>query len=153
MNLSQKIEYLIDRLDYVDPLKIHGRVTEVVGLLIESLGPRSAIGDICEINPPGDESSHLAEVVGFRGEKVLSMALGEMRGISPGSDIVARGEQLSISVGDALLGRILDGLGNPMDNLGPLPGGTLRSVYASPPDPLSRQRIQVPVETGIRAID
>ncbi len=153
MNLTQKIEYLKNKLEYIEPVKLHGRVTEVVGLLIESLGPKSAIGEVCLIYPPGEENGFPAEVVGFRGDKVLSMSLGEMRGISPGSDIVATGEQLAVQVGDALLGRILDGLGHPIDNLGPVLNTSKRSVYAKPPHPLWRTPIDQPVSTGIRAID
>lgn len=153
MNFAQKIEHLTNQLQFIETVKIHGRVTEVVGLLIESTGPRSAIGDICLIYPPEEDVACPAEVVGFRGEKVLSMALGEMRGISPGSDIVASGEQLSIEVGDALLGRVIDGLGRPIDNFGPLVNSSKRSVYSKPPNPLSRQRIEKPISTGIRAID
>lgn len=144
---------MTSRMDSIHPVKIYGRVTEVVGLLIESHGPRSAIGDVCRIYPPGEERSALAEVVGFRGEKVLSMTLGEMRGISPGSDIVATGEQLQIEVSNGLLGRVVDGLGNPIDGLGPVQDGVKCSVHASPPNPLSRQRITEPISNGIRAID
>ncbi|MEJ2635714.1 MAG: FliI/YscN family ATPase [Calditrichia bacterium] len=153
MDLAAKIEHLVSRLDYIEPVKIHGRVSEVVGLLIESHGPRSAIGDICHIFPAGEDYPYLTEVVGFRGDKVLSMSLGDMRGISPGSDIVATGEQLSIEISDAMLGRVLDGLGKPIDGFGPLPGGDKRSVYAKPPDPLTRKRIKEPLSTGVRAID
>ncbi len=153
MSLAQKIEHLIQRLDYIDTVKVHGRVAEVVGLLIESIGPRSAIGDICQILPPGNEASQLVEVVGFRGDRVLSMALGEMQGISPGSDIVSTGEQLSVEVCDGLLSRILDGLGKPMDGRGPIPPGIKRSIYAPPPNPLERTRIQKAISTGIRVID
>jgi len=153
VNLLQKIDHLIQRLDYIDTVKVHGRVAEVVGLLIESIGPRSAIGDLCQIFSPGKEASQLVEVVGFRGDRVLSMALGEMRGISPGSDIVSTGEQLSVEVCDDLLGRILDGLGKPMDGLGPIPSGVKRSVYAPPPNPLERSRIKEAISTGIRVID
>ncbi|MFZ0392045.1 MAG: flagellar protein export ATPase FliI [Calditrichia bacterium] len=153
MNLNLQVEHLLQRLHRIEPLKVYGRVSEVVGLLIESQGPRSAIGDVCRIIPPGTSRSYLAEVVGFRGERVLSMALGDMQGIAPGSDIVATGEQLSIEVGDQLLGRVLDGLGNPIDGLGPVPQGQRRSIYAAPPDPLRRSRISRPITTGIRAID
>ncbi len=153
MNLAEKIDFLISRVDGLDTVKVFGRVTEVVGLLIESRGPNSAIGDLCHVFPPGEETAYPVEVVGFKGDRVLSMALGTMRGISPGSDIVATGEQLSIEVSNHLLGRILDGLGRPMDHRGPLPAGERRSIYAAPPDPLSRQRITQPISTGVRAID
>ncbi len=153
MSLAHKVEYLTQRLDQIEPVKMYGRVTEVVGLLIESRGPKSAIGDICHIYPPGEDVAYAAEVVGFRGDKVLSMALGEMRGISPGSDIIATGEQFSIEINDQILGRFLDGLGNPIDGLGPIKDGSKINVYSKPPNPLSRTRIEEPVSTGIRAID
>jgi flagellum-specific ATP synthase len=153
MNLSQKINHLTTHLDSIPPIRIHGRVKEVVGLLIESIGPKSAIGDICLISPPYGEKTYPVEVVGFRGERVLSMALGEMRGISPGSNVIATGDQLSVQVSEFLLGRILDGLGNPIDNLGPIPQAEKMSVFAEPPSPLRRTRIKKPVSTGIRGID
>ncbi|GAB4337331.1 MAG: flagellar protein export ATPase FliI [Calditrichia bacterium] len=153
MNLAAKLEHLSSRLARIEPVRVYGRVTEVVGLLIESQGPRSAIGDVCHIFAPGENKPYTAEVVGFRGDKVLSMALGDMRGISPGSDIVATGEQLKIDVGDSVLGRVLDGLGNPLDGLGPLTGTHKRSVYAAPPQPMSRPPIRQAISTGIRAID
>jgi flagellum-specific ATP synthase len=153
MDLTQKVAYLTNRLDSISSVGIHGRVKEVVGLLIESIGPKSAVGEICHINPPSAEKTYPVEVVGFKGEKVLSMALGEMRGISPGSDIVATGDQLTIQVSDHLLGRILDGLGKPIDDLGPIVQSEKQSVFAKPPNPLQRTRIQTPISTGIRAID
>jgi flagellum-specific ATP synthase len=95
-----------------------------------------------------------SEIVGFKdGNKILSMALGEINNISPGMEIVALGKQLSVKVGDKLLGRVLDGLGNPLDVLGELDIEEQRSIYAHPPNPLLRKRIIEPISTGIRAID
>ncbi|GAB4364528.1 MAG: flagellar protein export ATPase FliI [Calditrichia bacterium] len=153
MEFGEKINYLVRRLETIEPVRIYGRVKEVVGLLIESSGPRSAVGDICHIFPPGESTPFPVEVVGFRDDRVLSMSLGDVRGISPGSDIVAVGEQLQVEVSEAALGRILDGLGNPIDEKGPINGAVKCPVYAAPPRALSRVPIREPISTGIRAID
>jgi len=153
MNFTDKIEYLIDHVDELDIYRTYGKVTQVVGLLIESIGPSVAVGDVCEIHPRNSKDFYLSEVVGFREDRVLSMPLGEMRGIAPGSDVVATGEQFSVFVSPQMLGRIIDGLGEPIDGLGILGEGESRSVYQEPPPPLERERIQQPIATGIRAID
>ena len=95
----------------------------------------------------------LAEVVGFKNNRVLSMALGDINRISPGSEIVAMGKTFSIPVGRKLLGRVIDGLGHPIDGKGWIEADEMRSIYNQPPAPLERSRITQPIATGIRAID
>ncbi|MBK9248584.1 MAG: flagellar protein export ATPase FliI [Ignavibacteria bacterium] len=130
-----------------------GRISQVVGMVLESNGPQAPIGEVCVLrNRAGQEVSR-SEIVGFRDNKILSMVLGDFVGIEPGMEIVATGTTLTATVGNGLLGRILDGLGNPMDGKGPLPETSLRSIYAQPPNPLSRKRITEPMSTGVRAID
>lgn len=130
-----------------------GRISQVVGMVLESNGPQAPIGEVCILrNRRGEEVSR-SEIVGFRDNKILSMVLGEYSGIEPGMEIVASGNTLTATVGNGLLGRVLDGLGNPMDGKGPLPDTSLRSIYAQPPNPLSRKRITEPMATGVRAID
>ena len=130
-----------------------GRISQVVGMVLESNGPQAPIGEVCILrNRRGEEVSR-SEIVGFRDNKILSMVLGEYSGIEPGMEIVASGNTLTVTVGNGLLGRVLDGLGNPMDGKGPLPDTSLRSIYAQPPNPLSRKRITEPMATGVRAID
>ncbi len=143
----------LSQLGRIDLLKVNGRVTQVIGLVIESVGPNSSLGEVCEIKSKEGEVVCRSEVVGFRDNRVLSMALGEVGKVSPGSEIVATGHPLSVPVGDALLGRVIDGLGHPIDGKGPIDADEIRSVYSLPPNPLDRQRITSSIATGIRSID
>ncbi len=137
-----------------DTVSIRGRVTQVVGLTIESQGPQGAIGDVCHIMDARGNIMCRSEIVGFRDDRILSMVLGELHDIAPGTEILSTGTALSIPVGNELLGRVIDGIGNPIDGKGPLPSGMKRrSIYAQPPNPLLRKRIAEPLATGIRAID
>jgi len=147
------IDKYIDTLDRLELVKVNGRVSEVIGLVIESVGPTSSLGDVCSIKSRNGEELCLSEVVGFRSNRVLSMVLGSISSISPGSEIVASGKSFSIGVGMNLLGRVLDGLGKPMDGLGQVEPEEVRSIYSSPPNPLERKRINSPISTGIRSID
>lgn len=132
--------------------KVHGRVEKVIGLTIEARGPAARIGDVCAIHGP-DRHVSLCEVVGFRQDFVLMMPLGAVEGLSPGSEVEATGDSLRIAVGDALLGRVLDGLGQPLDGLGPLHCEQMMKIQRDPPPPLSRPRIDKAVTTGVRVID
>ena len=140
-------------LDKTDPIRIRGKVNQVVGLVIESDGPPVSVGELCTITNKGGGPPVLAEVVGFKRSRVLLMPLGPMEGISPGSKVTSSDEAFTVKVGDSLLGRVLNGLGEPIDNKGPLWTNDKRSVISPPPDPLGRQRITEPLGTGIRAID
>lgn len=134
-------------------LKFSGRVTKIIGLMIESSGPAVEIGEVCEIYPIKSDIPLSAEVVGFNQDKVLLMPFGDMGGIGPGSRVIATGHALQVDVSEALLGRILDGLGNPIDEqFKPAP----ESKYPAnnePPNPLMRDKIIEPLPLGIRAID
>ncbi|MBI5325538.1 MAG: EscN/YscN/HrcN family type III secretion system ATPase, partial [Ignavibacteriae bacterium] len=134
-------------------LTLSGRITKVIGLILESEGPKAPIGEVCIVRDRNGKEICKSEIVGFRDNKILSMVLGEPKEISPGTEIIATGESLCINVGDKLLGRVLGGLGEPIDSLGDIIGGDRRSIYAQPPDPLKRKRVLEPVATGIRAID
>lgn len=136
-----------------DLMALSGRVTQVIGLVIEANGPPASIGELCTINIGRQSQQLYAEVVGFREGKVLLMPLGEMAGIRPGSEVIAHKRRLSVAVGDDLLGRVIDGLGRPMDNRGPVLGTIDYSVSNRPPSPLERKRIDSPLSLGIRAID
>ncbi len=140
-------------LDRFDPVKINGRVVQVIGLVIESLGPSAMIGEVCKVYTDRTRPPITAEVVGFRDNRVLLMPLGIMEGIKAGSEVVATRSTHHVSVGSELLGRVLDGLGNPMDERGPLPTHTRYPVNASPPDSLKRHRITEPLGLGVRSID
>lgn len=140
----------------LDTVRSNGLVVQVIGLVVESVGPAAQVGELCEIRHSQRNSPTIkAEVVGFRSNRVLLMPLGEMTGIKAGSEVVATGHTMHVSVGDHLLGRILDGLGEPADNKGPidLPGSRRTSIYATPPNALTRKRITEVLQVGIRAID
>ncbi len=149
----EHIDKYIDQLERLDLVKVNGRVSEVIGLVIESVGPTSSLGDVCSIKSRDGEELCMSEVVGFRSNRVLSMVLGSASSIGPGSEIVASGKTFSVGVGMDLLGRVLDGLGRPMDGLGPVDFEEMRSIYAAPPNPLERKRITKPISSGIRSID
>jgi flagellum-specific ATP synthase len=153
MNLEARIKKYLDRLEHLDLIKVNGRVTQVIGLVIESIGPSASLGEVCSIKSWDDETICLAEVVGFKNNRVLSMALGDINRISPGSEIVASGKSFSVPVGKKLLGRVIDGLGRPIDGKGWIEAEEIRSIYNQPPEPLERKRITEALATGIRAID
>jgi len=132
---------------------VSGRVVRVVGLLVESDGPQARVGEICEVAGGPGEPPLAVEVVGFRDGRLLSVPLGDTVGIRPGARIVARGHTPSVPVGDALLGRVVDAFGRPMDGLGPVRAGSRAPLYRAPVHPLTRQPIQQPLGTGVRAID
>jgi flagellum-specific ATP synthase len=151
-------------------VRASGRVVQVVGLTLEAIGLDSQIGEVCEI-PTGSNQGRrapngaqgagrqvpgqalLAEVVGFRDERALLMPLGEMEGIQPGSSIFPRGSVFRAPVGTALLGRVLNGLGQPIDGRGPLRTTETAPIHNAAPHPLLRQSISEPLVTGVRTID
>jgi flagellum-specific ATP synthase len=144
--------YLAELLDH-DLVRTNGRVRQVIGTVIESNGPPMAIGETAQITYKRTLAPVLAEAVGFRDAKVLLMPLGELGGIAAGSDVVALGRPLQIHVADALLGRVLDGLGRPIDRLGPIVEAHRADVNQPPPNALGRRRVTEPLGVGVRAID
>ncbi|HTC88136.1 MAG TPA: FliI/YscN family ATPase [Bryobacteraceae bacterium] len=141
-----------DKLARIETCRWTGSVTELVGLLVESKGPEAALGDFCEIGAR-DGRVIRTQVIGFRDGRVLSMPLEETDGLHLGDPIVARKDDARMEAGPQLLGRVIDGFGKPLDNLGPITGGTLYDLYATPPGPLEREPIGEALQTGIRAID
>ncbi len=144
---------IVETVQQVEPIVVQGKVTEVVGLLIESTGPPASVGDVCIIYDRLDREAGRAEVVGFRSERTLLMPLGTVQGITPGYTVITTKRPLMVPTGDGLLGRILDGIGRPMDNKGPLNSTGERPIFSDIPDPLTRNRIENIFQTGIRAID
>lgn len=134
-------------------LKFSGRVSKIIGLMIESIGPAVEIGEVCDIYPIKRAEPLKGEVVGFNNDKVLIMPLGDMIGIGPGSKVVASGNALQVDVSEELLGRILDGLGNPIDELGKPAVDRKYLANNDPPNPLFRDKIVEPIPLGIRALD
>jgi FliI/YscN family ATPase len=141
-----------DRVRRTDPMPLAGHVTRTVGLVVESSGPRAKIGEICELQRH-DATPLLMEVVGFRDGLVLSVPLGPTSGIRPGDIIVARGSTAAVPVGDALLGRVIDGLGRPMDSAGPIAVTEEYPLHPAPLNPLERDPVVTPIGSGVRAID
>ena len=140
-------------VEEANPIRVNGRITRVVGLVMEGHGPGSSVGEFCHVYPRDGVEPVQCEVVGFTDDKILLMPLGEVRGIGPGSKIVARRNTAAVGVGPGLLGRTLDGLGNPIDGLGPLDIACHYPLWATPPNPLSRKRIQKPLNVGVKAIN
>ena len=147
------LDSVASRLERVDFLRVNGRVAQVVGLVLESEGPDVQVGDLCEVRFRRRDTTLRAEVVGFRGDRVLLMPLGDIQDIGPGCDVVALGRTLGVHVGPALLGRVLDGLGRPMDGLGPVVTHEYYPLHAPPPHPLRRQGIDHPLSVGVRVMD
>lgn len=134
------------------PVRLHGKVTQVVGLVIEGYCPDTSVGAICEIKPlEGDPIP--AEVVGFRNNKTLLMPLGELRGVGLDSLISVRRDNATMGVGPEMLGRVIDGLGQPIDDKGPIPVEEEYPIYALPVNPMSRPPIRKPLDLGIRSIN
>jgi flagellum-specific ATP synthase len=152
MSAHAKLDKYLSRLHRTRTIKVNGKVTKVIGLTIESRGPVATIGDVCRIESPGVEPM-LAEVVGFRENNVLLMPFSDLGSIGPGHDVVATGSSLKIPVGPQLLGRILDGLGQPIDGKGPLECHETYSAMRQPPNPLTRKRIDEALSVGVRCID
>ncbi|MDR1812964.1 MAG: FliI/YscN family ATPase [Candidatus Fibromonas sp.] len=142
----------LEEISHIRLADVRGRVVKIIGLVIECEGPNAGIGELCVIEQNGKVIC-LAEVVGFRETRTLVMPLGALEGIRPGMSVVAKGKTLTAPVGYQLLGRVLDGMGNAMDNLGEIKYETRRSIYATPPTAMQRARIKEPMYTGIRAID
>lgn len=150
MNLDK----LLEEIHVTDSFKKYGRVKRVVGLMIESQGPVSSIGDVCYIHVQGKKSRKIrAEVVGFKDENIILMPYTTVTDISPGSLVETTGKPLEIKVGTSLVGNVLDSLGQPLDG-SLLPKG-LREVPTEqePPNPLLRPPISEPIEVGVRLID
>lgn len=147
---------LLDRIERADTIRVSGRVTEVIGLVIEGNGPGLPVGGLCSIerrSPSGEIDAVEAEVVGFRKNRVLLMPLGEVRGIEPGNRILVNGTSVEVPVGPGLLGRVLDGLGEPLDGLGPVGADTTAPLHRDVINPLERAPIREPLDLGVRAMN
>lgn len=130
-----------------------GRVSQLFGLVVESIGPDAFLGEECEIYNANYGKTIRAEVVALKDGKVLLMPYEDLRGVSLGNEVIASGRSVSVPVGDELLGRVIDGFGNPLDNK-PRPQTKISySLYSEPLNPLSRQRINKILQTGVKVID
>ncbi|MCH7960367.1 MAG: FliI/YscN family ATPase [Candidatus Hydrogenedentes bacterium] len=147
------LQTMLARIDATKAVPVYGKVTDLTGLAIEATGPDLAVGHLCYIETYDGADQIPAEVVGFRGDRILLMPLGEMRGIGPGSLMIPTHQPLKVHAGPHLIGRILGGLGQPIDGGPSLDGGEEINVHALPPRPMERTRILDPIATGVRAID
>jgi len=140
-------------VEQVNPIKVFGKVSQVIGLVVEGHGPCTSIGEMCEIYTNGHEEPLSAEVVGFKTGKVLMMPLETIRGVGPGCKIISLGKKADVRVGRGLLGRVIDGMGNPIDGKGPIEYQTEYPIYFSPINPLKRKRVTEVMDLGIRVIN
>ncbi|EIJ81499.1 flagellum-specific ATP synthase [Bacillus methanolicus PB1] len=149
-----KIAGLLKQIDQIDTFKRYGRVKRVIGLMIESQGPQSSIGDVCYIYAGSQQKRKiLCEVVGFKEENVILMPYTTVNDISPGCLVEATLKPLEIKVGAALVGKVIDSLGQPLDGSVLPKGLTAVPTEQAPPNPMSRPPISEPIEVGIRLID
>jgi len=153
MSMDDRFDKIIGGLDELELTTVNGRITETVGMLIKAIVPGVKIGEVCLVKRDGEPLR--TEVVGFTREEVFLSPLGEMTGIGPSSEVIPTRLPLHIKVGPQLLGRILNGLGEPLDEHthGPLECSEIYPVIQAPPDPVKRMRISQPLSVGVRAID
>jgi len=144
---------LIGAAREAEVLRRCGTVTEVVGLTIEACGPVTRIGEMCRVARSGGLAPLAVEVCGFRSNRVLLQPLGRAEGIEPGARVTASGSELRVGVGPALLGRVVDALGRPIDDRGPIAAAEQCPVTAQPPSPLRRQPVRAPLWVGVRVVD
>lgn len=153
MDFDDQFDTVLGGIDELQLTTVNGRITEIVGMLIKAIVPNVKIGDVCLIKREGEPLRTV--VVGFTREEVILSPLGEMAGVGPSSEVIPTMLPLNIKVGPQLLGRVLNGLGEPIDveTKGPLVLTETYPVIQDPPDPLKRRRITEPISVGVRAID
>ncbi|MBK5941096.1 type III secretion system ATPase SctN [Halochromatium roseum] len=153
------LDYITDLLarsiEEVRLLEVRGRVTQITGTIIKAMVPGARIGELCHLRNPGEDFELVAEVVGFSGKEALLTPMGEIYGVSSNTEVIPTGRMQMVPVGPGLLGRVLDGLGEPLDQdrLGPLEVETHYPVYQDAPDPLKRRIIDKPLALGLRVLD
>lgn len=140
-------------LNRINPIRVNGKVSEIIGLMVQGNGPAASIGEVCGIIPLNSDKPVEAEVVGFKNGRVLLMPLESIQGLGPGCKILSMSHKAGIGVGKGLLGRVINGLGNPIDNKGPIHFEDEYPIYAEPINPLDRGRIKDPMDLGIRALN
>ncbi|OGN55805.1 MAG: flagellum-specific ATP synthase FliI [Chlamydiae bacterium RIFCSPHIGHO2_12_FULL_44_59] len=153
MDLPPSFDKLLNHLEDVELTTVHGRITEVIGMLIRAVVPQVKMGEVCLIKREGEPLA--TEVVGFTKDEVILSPLGDMKGIGPSSEVIPLRMPMHIKVGPKLLGRVLNGLGQPIDedSKGPLDTEDTFAVINPPPDPLQRSLIDKPLSVGVRCID
>lgn len=153
--LTTDFDTLMSQLNDVHLTTVVGRITEVVGMLIKAVVPNVRVGEVCLVKRYGMEPL-VTEVVGFTQNFAFLSPLGELTGVSPSSEVIPTGMPLYIRAGNGLLGRVLNGLGEPIDSeiKGPLVDvNETYPVFRAPPDPLHREKLRTILSTGVRCID
>jgi flagellum-specific ATP synthase len=150
IRLLDKYQVIINKTETVRSL---GNVIEVAGNIVYSTGPDAKLGEICHIEKVEDESYIMAEVIGFKGNTIILSPMENITGIYPGSRVLSTGFPLRVSLGENMLSRVLDGMGNSLDNKGKLISDEVRGLHNKPPGPLERPIINEPLTLGIKAID
>jgi flagellum-specific ATP synthase len=148
-----KTDHYLNLIHETDPIRTEGRVLQVIGTVIEGTLPDCSIGQFCQVHPSGGEPPLNAEVVGFHRDRALIMPLGEMHGLKPGGLIRSIRHAPTVPVGEGLLGRVLDGLGQPLDGGPAIVPETNYPIYRAPVGPFERERISRPLDLGVRAIN
>ncbi|MBC7321282.1 flagellar protein export ATPase FliI [bacterium] len=142
-----------EKINNIKPFKQIGFIDTVTGLTVESIGPTASVGEVCRVYSANSGEEFLAEVVGFKQNKLILMPIGKINGIKPGMEVTPLGKPLSVRVNPNILGRVLDALGNPIDELGAITEGIEYSLDNMPPHPLKRTRIKEVISVGVKAID
>lgn len=150
--MAVDVDGLVRLVSRLPDVRATGRVSRVVGLTLESMGPPSRVGELVDVERP-DDGPLVAEVVGFKDRYAVLVPLGSAEGVAPGSAVISRHRPLRVPVGRSLLGRVLDGLGRPIDDKGPVVTAARYPVQRPAPDPLRRPRITRAISVGVRAID
>lgn len=156
LNETEKLDVApyLNALEDIQPLRSFGKVVEIIGLIIEADGPKSSIGDLCYIYRDIEKKEKIpAEVVGYRSDRILLMPLSSMEGVMAGAIVENTGSNMKIKVSETMLGRVLDGLGNPIDGFGDIVSEKLYSTTAQIINPLARKPIDEPLSLGIRSVD
>ncbi len=149
--MKYDFEKALKKIKSIDTLRIYGKIEKIVGLKVESIGPKCTIGEILEIE--GKEGEVSLQVVGFDGDKVISMALGDITGIYQGQRVYSTGKYPGVYCGTQLLGRVINALGEPLDNKGEVIADDYIGVYNDPVNAMHREPITKALSTGIKAID
>lgn len=142
-----------EKLNIIKPFKQIGFIDTVTGLTVESIGPTASVGEVCRVYSKNSEEEFLAEVVGFKQNKLVLMPIGKISGIKPGMEVTPLGKPLSVKLNQNILGRVLDALGSPIDDLGAIVEGVECPLDNMPPHPLKRTRIKDIISVGVKAID
>ena len=153
MAFEYMVNIIEDAIKDIKPIEIRGRVEKVIGTIIHAVVPGVKVGELCLLRNPWEDWELKAEVVGFSKKVALLTPLGDLQGVSHATEVIPTGEIHSVPVGDDLLGRVLNGLGEPIDGGPPLRPKEFYPVYADPPNPMERRIIDKPISLGLRVLD